>query len=179
MSIRPRGFIENWSPRDETRALLDAVIGVLAEYAELLPLTIRQIFYRLVGRCSCAKTERAYKRLAELLNTARRARLIDMDAVRDDDFARRAPQSYASVDEFLSAVEDAAKAFVLDRQPQLVDAIHERFRRPAPRWMVERTFSWFGRNRRLAKDFENFAEALAAFVTIASIQLALRRLARA
>lgn len=47
------------------------------------------------------------------------------------------------------------------------------------RWVVERTFSWFGRNRRLAKDFENLADTLAAFVTIASIQLAIRRLARA
>ena len=46
------------------------------------------------------------------------------------------------------------------------------------RWVVERTFSWFGRNRRLAKDFENFAGTLATFVTLASIQLALRRLAR-
>ena len=46
------------------------------------------------------------------------------------------------------------------------------------RWVVERTFSWFGRNRRLAKDFENLAETLATFVTLASIQLALRRLAR-
>ena len=36
-----------------------------------------------------------------------------------------------------------------------------------------------GRNRRLAKDFENPAETLATFVTLASIQLALRRLARA
>jgi transposase len=27
------------------------------------------------------------------------------------------------------------------------------------RWVVERTFSWFGRNRRLAKDYENLAEA--------------------
>ena len=35
------------------------------------------------------------------------------------------------------------------------------------RWVVERTFSWFGRNRRLAKDFENLAETLAAFVAIA------------
>jgi putative transposase len=41
--------------------------------------------------------------------------------------------------------------------------------------VVERTFSWFGRNRRLAKDFENLTETVA---TIASIQLALRRLAR-
>jgi len=47
------------------------------------------------------------------------------------------------------------------------------------RWVVERTFSWFGRNRRLAKDFENLTETLATFVTLASIQLALRRLARA
>ena len=28
-------------------------------------------------------------------------------------------------------------------------------------WVVERTFPWFGRNRRLAKDFENFAESWA------------------
>ncbi len=47
------------------------------------------------------------------------------------------------------------------------------------RWVVERTFSWFGRNRRLARDFENLAETLATLVTLASIQLALRRLARA
>ena len=47
------------------------------------------------------------------------------------------------------------------------------------RWVVERTFSWFGRNRRLAKDFENLAETLATFVTLSSIQLTLRRLARA
>jgi len=46
------------------------------------------------------------------------------------------------------------------------------------RWVVERTFSWFGRNRRLAKDFENLAETLATFVTLACIQLAVRRLAR-
>jgi hypothetical protein len=42
------------------------------------------------------------------------------------------------------------------------------------RWMVERTFSWFGRNRRFAKDFENLAATLETFVTLASIQLAIR-----
>jgi transposase len=47
------------------------------------------------------------------------------------------------------------------------------------RWVVELTFSWFGRNRRLAKDFENLAETLATFVTLASIQLALSWFARA
>ncbi len=47
------------------------------------------------------------------------------------------------------------------------------------RWVVERTFSWFGRNRRLAKDYENLADTLAAFVTLAAIQFGIRRLARA
>ena len=42
------------------------------------------------------------------------------------------------------------------------------------RWVVERTFSWFGRNRRLAKDFENLGDTLATFVALASIQLALK-----
>ena len=46
------------------------------------------------------------------------------------------------------------------------------------RWVVERTFSWFGRNRRLAKDYENLAGTLAAFITLACIQFAIRRLAR-
>ena len=40
------------------------------------------------------------------------------------------------------------------------------------RWVAERTFSWFGRNRRLAKDYENLADTLAAFITLACIRLA-------
>jgi transposase len=46
------------------------------------------------------------------------------------------------------------------------------------RWVVERTFSWFGRNRRLAKDFENLAQSLLAFVILAAIQFAIRRIAK-
>jgi len=47
------------------------------------------------------------------------------------------------------------------------------------RWVVERTLSWFGRNRRLNKDYENLADTLVALITLACIQLAVRRLARA
>ena len=47
------------------------------------------------------------------------------------------------------------------------------------RWVVERTFSWFGRNRRLNKDYETLADTLLTFVTLAAIQLGVRRLARA
>jgi len=46
------------------------------------------------------------------------------------------------------------------------------------RWIVERTFGWLGRCRRLAKDYECLARSHAAFVVLAMIRLMLRRLAR-
>ena len=45
------------------------------------------------------------------------------------------------------------------------------------RWVVERTFAWIGRNRRLAKDFEGIAQTAAAYIKLAMIGLMLRRLA--
>jgi putative transposase len=47
------------------------------------------------------------------------------------------------------------------------------------RWVVERTFAWFGRNRRLAKDFEASIETATAWLFAASVKLITRRLARA
>jgi len=49
-----------------------------------------------------------------------------------------------------------------------------------PRWVVERTFSWFGRSGRLDKDFVNLSETLATFVIprLALRRLGLSRLAR-
>ena len=45
------------------------------------------------------------------------------------------------------------------------------------RWVVERTFAWLGRNRRLAKDFENTVESATAWLFMASVQLITRRIA--
>lgn len=46
------------------------------------------------------------------------------------------------------------------------------------RWVVERTFAWLGRCRRLAKDWEATTESANAWTYIASIRLMTRRLAR-
>jgi transposase len=46
------------------------------------------------------------------------------------------------------------------------------------RWVVERTFAWLGRCRRLAKDWEKTIESATAWITIAHIRLVTRRLAR-
>jgi transposase len=58
---------------------------------------------------------------------------------------------------------DAAKGFVL--LPR--------------RWVVERTFAWLNRNRRLAKDVEKLISSATAWLMVASTKLIMRRLARA
>lgn len=80
------------------------------------------------------------------------------------------------------------------RGPKLLDAIADlgkwtieivtrsqsvgTFKAEPRRWVVERTLAWFGRNRRLAKDFEATIASAEAWVLIASIRLLSRRLAR-
>ncbi len=46
------------------------------------------------------------------------------------------------------------------------------------RWIVERTFGWLGRCRRLAKDFEHLTRSHIGFVILAMIRLMSRRIAR-
>jgi transposase len=46
------------------------------------------------------------------------------------------------------------------------------------RWVVERTFAWLGRCRRLAKDWECLDRNARAFLVLASVRLMLRRLGR-
>jgi putative transposase len=46
------------------------------------------------------------------------------------------------------------------------------------RWIVERTFSWLIRNRRLSKDYERLVQTSETFIEVAMIRLILRRLAR-
>jgi putative transposase len=46
------------------------------------------------------------------------------------------------------------------------------------RWIVERTFSWLGQNRRMSKDYERLPESGEAFIYVAMSRLMARRLAR-
>jgi hypothetical protein len=115
-SQRPRGFIDGWKPRPETIDLVCQVQGILDTNYDILPLTLRQIFYALVSNYGFDKSEQAYSRLCETMNRARRAKLISMDAIRDDGFRDLSPPGWEDENALISAVIESAKQFRLDRQ---------------------------------------------------------------
>jgi putative transposase len=45
------------------------------------------------------------------------------------------------------------------------------------RWIVERSFAWLTRNRRLAKDYERHVQTSETLIEVAATRLLLRRLA--
>ena len=120
---RPRGYAE-WNPRAGTLVVLANVEAVLKKYAEHLPLTVRQIFYRLVAIYGYSKTEQAYSRLSEYLVRARRAEMIVWDAIRDDGTTERSPDGFDGVDGFWRNVRLWAQDYRRDRldgQPTFIE----------------------------------------------------------
>lgn len=112
---RPKGYA-TWRPQAKSKALLVQIEAVFAEYADYLPLTVRQIFYRLVGAFGYDKTEQAYERLGNLLVRARRARLVGFDAIRDDGVTTFSADWYAGIESFHDETARRARAYRLDRQ---------------------------------------------------------------
>ena len=96
--------------------LLADVRQVLERYAEHVPLTVRQIFYALVGAERLEKTEGQYERLCYALNMARRARLIEFDDIRDDGVSLLASRFYAGVKGFHDETARRARDYRRHRQ---------------------------------------------------------------
>jgi hypothetical protein len=112
---RPRGYAD-WRPQRKTRDLLGQVEVVLSEYSEHLPLTVRQVFYRLVGGYGYDKTEQAYERLCNHLVRARRARMISFDVLRDDGVSVMDGSWYGEVADFHDHVRREADRYRRDKQ---------------------------------------------------------------
>ena len=130
--FRTWGYDNNYSPNGNTRLLLGQIAAVLDEYHEHLPLTIRQIYYRLVGRGELEKTVPAYQRLKGHISSARRGRWVDpgngrainFDVIRDDGIVDETPSSYTGSADFWSQVRWQADDYRLDRQsgqPQFIE----------------------------------------------------------
>jgi putative transposase len=83
------------------------------------------------------------------------------------------------------APKEAMKAWVRECNKEgiaidLEKVLPEKGPRPflSKRWIVERTFSWLGQNRRMSKDYERLPESGEAFIYVAMSRLMVRRLAR-
>jgi transposase len=62
--------------------------------------------------------------------------------------------------------------------PGVEPPVVPRFAVAPRRWVVERTFAWLGRYRRLSTDYEYLTATSEAVIQLAMIQLLLRRLSR-
>jgi hypothetical protein len=116
---RAKGYME-WKPSLEVAHVVSLAREVLAEYASYGPMTVRQIFYRLVGQHDYEKTERAYKRLAEYLVKARRSQMIDFSRIRDDGTVSHGARGHFNREEFWQdlrrEIESGVGWYRLDRQ---------------------------------------------------------------
>lgn len=105
----------DWEPNEEWAPVIKATNEILREYSQYGPMTVRQIFYRLVGKYGFKKDERAYKNLVNNLVKARRAQLVRFSAIRDDSGrSRGGPHGDASVRAFLDDFESQAANYYRD-----------------------------------------------------------------
>ena len=88
---------------------------ILEEYRDHLPMTARQIFYRLVAAHGYPKTESAAKALGDHLTRARRAEMIPFDYIRDDGISVMAQAHYADENAFFRHVHEEGNAYKRDK----------------------------------------------------------------
>lgn len=112
---RVRGFAR-YNPRQPAQDLISSVCNVLEDLENYLPLTLRQIFYRLVAIDIIGKTETDYSKLAEICNRARRAKMIPFDAIRDDGPVVSSGYDFIDEQELIEYVIDICAEARLDLQ---------------------------------------------------------------
>jgi hypothetical protein len=125
---RVKGFAD-WNPQRKTRGLLADIDVVLEEYSRYLPLTIRQVFYRLVGK-GYPKTENFYATVQEVTNRARRSGRLPFSSIRDDGVSRRggerltygSPERYYKIHE---TIHNLYRRSWHDDQPTFVRLLSE------------------------------------------------------
>ena len=137
------GFI-SYQPRKTTQRILDHIQEVLDTFADNLPLTLRQIYYRLVATHDhYPKSDAFYQKLSTILSRARRAGLIDWNAIRDDGVTERScGGGYSGLEQFKASVLQDAEWYRRSKRlgqpkqiivlceaagmiPQIVDAVGE------------------------------------------------------
>jgi hypothetical protein len=111
---RPKGYAP-WRPHKKTSRLIMQVKEILKEYEDHLPLTNRQIFYRLVAAYGYPKTENFAKSLGDHLTRARRAKMIPFEHIRDDGISLMDHAHFADENAFYKHVREEGNAYKRDK----------------------------------------------------------------
>ena len=100
MSVRQRQF---WVPKGKDKQLLAAVLDLIRdeEYRPFWPLTLRQIYYGLVGRLVIENTKGVYHKIIGLITKARLSNRLPWESIMDNNRDRLQSGGFASADRFV------------------------------------------------------------------------------
>ncbi len=100
-----RETFEGRSFQTKTLSLIADANGIIGDYqARNFVLTLRQLFYQLVSRSLIANKQTEYKKLGVAIKNARRAGLIDWDAIEDRTRNMRRSAAWDSPTDIVCAV---------------------------------------------------------------------------
>jgi hypothetical protein len=120
----------NWQPNDDTRLLLDGIVGIVEEYwSQGIAMTVRQVHYQCVSRhvkmvyvppknrrhkqvIVFENTPQNYAMVSRLLSLAREAGMVDWRAIVD---RVRSQSMNAEFEDLGGLVQSAEKAYRLPR----------------------------------------------------------------
>jgi hypothetical protein len=110
---RPVGYAE-WTPRGATLAMLEQIEAVLDEHRDYWPITPRQVLYRLMGAGQATKADA--ERIGDYLVRARRAGMIEWEAIGDGRTDAKVPIVCDDPEAFFAEMRQSASVYQLDRQ---------------------------------------------------------------
>ena len=104
----PKITYEKKSFRAEALAAIEQANVIIADYqAQGFSLTLRQLYYQFVSRALIPNTEKSYTRLGNIISDARRAGLIDWDAIVDRTRYLRKESNWGKPQDILESARDS------------------------------------------------------------------------
>jgi hypothetical protein len=115
-----RGYID-YNPQAKNLHWLRCAQEVIEDYRANWPLTVRQVFYRMVASYGFPKLEKDYKALAQIIARARRASSlgspngIPWEAIRSGRGTQEDPYYFGGPGDFVESVEGWARGYRQNR----------------------------------------------------------------
>jgi hypothetical protein len=141
-SVMKEKFREPIRRSRRTRKLMEEIDAAISEYYPPTPLTVRQVFYRLLGKRIVKKTEKAHDRIERTISEMQYTGMLDWDGIVDPGRATQKHLEFADVPDALQTLANEYRTDWWAEQSQRVEVWSEKetiveFLRPvADKWHV-------------------------------------------